>query len=115
MFVLSKRYYDEETNGKLNEVIKIIRENNLKVINFNQVDELNNINFATDYYNKEHLNVYGTTKYTLYFAEYLKENYQLPDHRGNPKYNSWISEYKRFKNDYKNATGNNFEDLINEQ
>ncbi len=112
IFVVPKRYFEEDDNKKLNDAIRIIEENNLKVINCNTTEKLNNINFNTDLYNFAHINVYGATKYTLWFSKYLKENYNLPDHRNDEKYSSWDSEYKRFKDNFKKITDKEFDDVL---
>ncbi len=96
---------------KLNTVISLLEENDFLVINFNKVKELN-IDYQNDFYNKEHLNVYGSTKYTLYFAKYLKEHYDLLDHRDDKKYVSWNKEYERFKNDFNLLTKKDYDSLL---
>ena len=114
VFVVPIRTYSKDSDKRLNEVIKIINENNLNVVNFNTLEDLN-INFETDFYNTSHLNIYGSTKYTLYFSKYLKENYNLPNHRDNIYiYNSWNREYIKFKEKFKELTNKDFEKLIKE-
>ena len=112
LFVIPSRYFEEETNKKLNKVIHILQENNLNVINFNTLKDFNDIDFSHDFYNAEHINVYGATKYTLYFSKYLKEKYDLNDHRNDKNYSSWDKEYERFKTNYKNKMNQDIEDLI---
>lgn len=112
LFIVPVKYYNNEgIIRKTNYAIRILEENNLKVLNLNKEKDIK-INFSTDLYNANHLNVYGATKNTLYFSEYLKENYDLPDHRNDKNYNSWKEEYKRFKKQYKKLTKNNFDDLL---
>ncbi len=111
LFTIPVKVYTLEQNQYLNNVTKIIEKNGYKVINFNKVDDLN-IDFDNDLYNASHLNVYGATKYTLYFSKYLKSNYNLPDHRNNEKYSSWKSEYERFKTEFNNLTQRNFDELL---
>ena len=112
IFVVPERYFDETFQAKINDAVNIIENNNLKVINCNTLEELNNIDFNIDLQNAHHLNVYGSTKYTLWFSKYLKENYNLPDHRNDVRYSSWDSEYKRFKDNFKKITDKNFDDLL---
>ncbi len=114
LFVVPIRSYYKENSKRLNTVINILQENDLKVLNFNVLDDFNNIDFSNDFYNDSHLNVYGATKYTLYFSKYLKDNYNLPDHRGDVKYESWDKEYERFKTDYKKITNKEFDELLME-
>ena len=113
LFVLPKKAYLEDTNKKLNSVIDILESNNLKVMNFNTLDDFQGIiDPSKDYYNDNHLNVYGSTKYTLYFSKYLKQNYNLEDHRNDKSYNSWNKEYERLKKKYTQLTEKNFEELL---
>ncbi len=111
LFVVPRRFFIETENEMLNDAISIIEENQMKVINFNEVEELD-INLENDFCDGYHLNTYGSTKYTLYFAKYLKENYDLPDHSNDPSYSSWNDEYERFKEYYKFLTGRDFNELL---
>ena len=54
-------------------------------------------NFATDFYNAEHANYYGAEKFSATFIEYLKENYDLPDRRGDERYYQWEGTYDKVK------------------
>ena len=99
---------------RMNSVVSILEENNLPVINFiKKIDELN-IDISNDLYNKNHLNIYGATKYTLYFAKYLKEHYNLPDHRSDDGYSSWDKEYERLKVNFNKLTNKNYDDILKE-
>ena len=51
------------------------------------------------YYNREHLNYYGAGKYTDYLAQYLIDNYDIPDRRGDDRYSSWEDDYDRLMED----------------
>ena len=51
-------------------------------------DELG-IDFSQDFVDWSHLNEKGNVKYTNYLGNYLDENYELPDHRGDERYASW--------------------------
>ena len=113
LFVITPRTYKDEENDILNDAISVINENNLDIINFNTLEDFK-IDFSKDLYNSGHLNVYGATKYTLYFSKYLKEHYDLPDHRNDPKYASWNSEYERFKQSFKSLTKKDFDKLLDE-
>ena len=39
------------------------------------------LNFDTDFYNENHVNIFGADKYTDFLIAYLKEHYNLPDRR----------------------------------
>ncbi len=111
LFVVPRRCYEEDANARLNDAIRILQENKLDVVNFNTLEDFN-VNYSTELVNAAHLNVYGATKYTLYFSKYLKENYELQDHRGDENYISWMEEYERFKKDYNKVTGKSFDELL---
>ena len=44
----------------------------------------------------DHLNEYGVAKVTDYIGSYLRENYELTDHRGDPAYSSWDTQYEAY-------------------
>ena len=44
----------------------------------------------------DHLNLTGARKVTRYLGNYLKENYELPDHREEQSYREWNAEADRF-------------------
>lgn len=111
LFVIPKRKYWHPWPEILNYATLMIKEYGINTINFNQVDDLK-IDSSKDYVDLGHFNVYGSTKYTLYFAKYLKENYDLPNHRGDKSYTSWEDEYERFQEDFEIKTGQNFDQLL---
>ena len=113
LFTIPKRYMDEETQMNINYVTEMLEENGLKYINFNLLEDFK-VDYEKDFYNREHLNTYGSTKYTLYFAKYLKENYDLPDHRENEQDDSWNEEYERFKINFKKMLGEDFDTILKE-
>ena len=112
IFVVPVRKYDSDVNKQINDAIRIIKDNNLNVINFNDLEDFNTIDFSTDLYNSAHINVYGATKYTLFFSKYLKDNYELENHKNNRRYDSWNKEYERFKNNFKKITNKNFDNYL---
>lgn len=43
-----------------------------------------------------HLNAYGAQKVSVYMGSYLKEYFDLPDHRGEDAYASWDTRYQQY-------------------
>ncbi len=111
LFVIPNHVYTPEANSQFNYVTKVIEDRGYDVINFNTLDDFRG-DYATEFYDISHFNVYGATKYTLYFGKYLKEHYNLPDHREDEKYHSWYEVYDKLKERYKELTGNNFDDML---
>ena len=47
------------------------------------------LDFTADAADGEHLNSIGNQKFSSYMGKYIKEHYDIPDHRGDPTYDSW--------------------------
>lgn len=58
-------------------------------LNANDYYDEMGIDFATDFYNGSHVNLYGADKYTTYLENYITSNYELPDHREDAEYADW--------------------------
>ena len=60
-------------------------------IDFNMEDNWNAVGLdkKADFATTVHLNIQGSDKLMTYLGNYLKENYELPDHREDPAYRSW--------------------------
>lgn len=115
LFVIPVRCFKEEkAQEKLNHASQLITDNGFKVINFNTLNDFKYIDFNKDLYNENHINIYGSTKYTLYFAKFLKEHYDLPNHKKDEQYSSWNEEYERLKTSFNELTNQNFTDLVEE-
>ena len=51
----------------------------------------------TDYYDQGHMNLGGSIKLSTWLGTYLKEKYDLPDHRQDPAYAIWQEDLKEYK------------------
>lgn len=105
LFVIPNRQFFDNNYGEFNYITNIIEENGYNVINFNLLNDLN-IDSEHDYHDYMHLNILGATKYTLYFSKYLKEHYNLPDHRNDNRYKSWEEAYYIFEKNLKEFLDN---------
>ncbi|WP_020003993.1 hypothetical protein [Brachyspira innocens] len=94
--------YNENDQKKYNVAERIAKEYNLPFINLNYNYDDYNLDFSKDFADGHHLNYLGAYKVAKYLGKYLKENYDLPDRRGDPKYYSWGMnakyEYKKTYN-----------------
>ena len=66
---------------KYNTVADIAKEHNIPFINYN-IDNPANIDFSTDYFDHVHMNVSGANRLTKHLGNYLNENYEIADRRG---------------------------------
>lgn len=47
------------------------------------------IDFDDDFYDESHLNYYGSCKFTHYIGDSIRSNYDIPDRRGDDRWESW--------------------------
>ncbi len=83
---------------KMNAFYEYAEEQGISYINFEDLREELDLDYQTDFRDKEHLNLYGARKITTYLAAYLTEHYDLTDYRDNPKYEQWNKDYDDYIN-----------------
>lgn len=79
----------EERMQQFNRAYDIAMEYDVPFINYNLLVSDMDLNFYTDSADVAHLNYKGNQKFTSYFGRWLNSEYDLPDHRGDKKYDSW--------------------------
>ena len=85
-----------EQQGQINAASLYAKELGIDFIDFNQFSIAMGIDYLTDFIDNQHLNGYGAEKLTRYLAEYMLENFDLEDHRGEDGYHQWEDSYTRF-------------------
>ena len=90
--------YDEELD-------RIAKENGLVYINFdNAMDDIGLVQTEDYVDGYAHLNVFGAEKFSHYAGAYLRDNYDLPDRRGDESTNrAWENRYFEYQNARANA------------
>ena len=98
LFVLSPYSVKKPQMPKFNTAMDMVKERGYTVINFNtpEMYEELDIDWDHDFYNSKHVNFIGAEKYTGWLSEYIKENYDLEDHRGDSRYESWETAYEAY-------------------
>lgn len=82
---------------KHNAIQKFADHNSLPYIDFNLEGTGPDIDWTKETMDYgDHLNIYGAVKISDDLASYLKEHYDLPDHRGEQAYHSWEEELERY-------------------
>lgn len=89
-------WYDEYNE----QIVEYAKNNNIEFYNLKEVVEEVGIDYQTDTYDAGlHLNLNGATKLSKYFANLLKENYDLTDYRQNEEindiYQQKLQEYRQ--------------------
>lgn len=99
LFVLSPYSVKKPQMPVFNTAIDMVEDRGYTVLNFNteEMYEELDIDWDHDFYNSKHVNFLGAEKYTDWLTEYLKGNYDLEDHRGDPEYDSWEESYETYK------------------
>lgn len=54
------------------------------------------LDYNTDFWSCDHFDCLGAEKTTSYIARKIKENYNIPDRREDPAYNSWHDDYQEW-------------------
>jgi len=87
--------YNYRKHNAINEYAK---ENSLEYLDLNLKTKELDINWETDSMDKgDHLNLFGAYKVTKYLGNYLKVNYDLPDHRRDASYQEWENSAKNYE------------------
>ncbi len=60
------------------------------------------LDYKTDFADKQHLNHLGNTKLTAFLGNLLKNDYKVPDRRGDEKYSSWEADAEVYYNQLEN-------------
>ena len=89
MFVISPYIASEQRKMSHNYMQALIESYGYTFIDFNDNVQQIGIDYATDFYNRNHLNLAGGEKFSMYFGAYLAQEYGFADKRGNAGYSSW--------------------------
>lgn len=99
LFVLSPYVVREGQMDKFNTAKDMIEAHGFDFLNCNDAAVLEEmgIDWETDFYNSKHVNYQGAEKYTRFLTKYIKENYEIPDRRGDENYSSWSEAYDKYQ------------------
>ncbi|AND86266.1 hypothetical protein GTH52_12245 [Clostridium tyrobutyricum] len=76
------------------KVSEIANQNNIPFINYNDMLDEIKFDFKNEMNNSGHVNIWGASKVTMDFGDYLKKNYNLENHRKDVMYKQWDIDYK---------------------
>ena len=86
LFVVSPYQQIKKEKMQYNYIEKIVKSRNQDFLDANDYIDQMNLDYRYDFYNGNHVNIYGAEKYTNFLSEYLVKNYNLPDRRGEKEY-----------------------------
>lgn len=82
----------EKEQMHFNYLKQICEEENVTYINYNELYDEIGLDFKQDMAEPLHLNMSGNKKWTEYLGNFIVENYEITDHRGDKNYNSWVKD-----------------------
>lgn len=95
LFTLNPFYQENEDVKKTyNYVAEVVGSYGYTFLNTNDYYEEMEIDFSHDFYNRDHVNLYGAEKYTALLGRYIVQNYSITDHRQEAEYISWHEGYE---------------------
>lgn len=89
VFFVAPFHILEEEQEVVNAAAQYAKENGITFFDFNKLGDELGLDYECDFRESYHLNAYGALKVTEFVRTYLLEQYDLPDRRGNPKYEVW--------------------------
>ncbi|WP_022778811.1 hypothetical protein [Butyrivibrio sp. AE3009] len=87
--VVNPYYIDSPEAGCYNRIKEIAAEQGVRYENFNHWYDTMGLDFATDLNDASHLNYEGSCKYSDFLGQVIKSLYDIPDRRGDERYESW--------------------------
>lgn len=88
-FFVAPAVMTEKEQKNINYVEKIAREHDVPLINMAQLEQELQLDRGTDFMDTVHTNYYGSKKVSTFMANFLKQNYDLKDRRGEAGYELW--------------------------
>ncbi len=105
----------EDEQKSYNKASIIAKEYNIPFINCNTMNDIIGIDYSSDVADSKHLNYQGSIILSRYLGNYLTENYAIPNHKGDPQYNTWelnSSMIKQSRINYEVLQSTDFDILI---
>ena len=86
------------TYSKHDSMQEYADENGIDFIDLNYHLEDMGLDWSTDTMDGgNHVSFEGSKKTTKYIEDYLEENYDLTDHRGDPVYDGWVKDNEEYE------------------
>lgn len=116
LFVIPPYQASADGMGKMNYAKNIIEARGYEVLNMltEENRERAGLDDRTCYYNREHLNYYGSVRYTDFFYHYIMDNYGVEDVRGQAGHEAWEESYDRLMNDLDTRYAVPYSDMMEE-
>ncbi len=116
LFVVTPYSITEDKKAQYNYIENIIESYGYDFLDMNEYYDEIGIDFSSDFADYgNHLNAVGASKVTDFLGNYLMDNYELEDKRGDKKYSSWDEAYDLYCSEYDKAVETIEYKIINEE
>ncbi len=103
-YVLPSAVADDDM-GEMNAACQYAEEKGYPVLNCQlpEVQKEIGMDGTTDFIDNQHLNIYGSRRFTDYFAAWLEKTLDIQDHGGDENYADWDEAWKTYKKYYRKS------------
>jgi len=110
LFVVSPYSETKSHKENFNYIERKIKDAGFDFLDSNEYYKEMDLNFNTDFYNSNHVNIYGADKYTEFLQNFLKNKYDLLDRRKDKNFsknwnvllNNWHTQVNNTKTEINN-------------
>ena len=100
----TKPYITVGLRNRYNPFFSFLKKSRINFIHGNQYRTVRDLKLkGGDSFDEDHLNFWGSQKFTSYVSDILVKNFDLKDKRNNPKYAFWNDAAKEYVKDVKEA------------
>lgn len=95
IFVRFPHSKEVKDTKSIEDVKKLVEDNGYDFLDLDSKKSEMNIKTGDDFYNADHLNVYGMEKLTQYFGDYIRDNYEISKKKPAELTKDWDESAKR--------------------
>ncbi len=112
LFLISPFCMEQNQRRQFNYLTEVIQDAGYDVLDLNGHIREMGLDFSTDFYDYgAHVNALGEAKCTAFLGEYLRQNFDLPDRRGQPGYESWQRAWELYQREQAQAEASCLADI----
>ncbi|MBP5151529.1 MAG: hypothetical protein ILP13_01290 [Lachnospiraceae bacterium] len=90
-------YADFTYQPMIDAAVSFAGKHDIGFVDFNRNHDEVGLDYTTDFSDNGHTNAFGAKKISEYLADYLKDYYDLPDHRGEAGFSQWDEDLSFYK------------------
>jgi hypothetical protein len=95
----------ETTQSSIAAAVRYVQEQGYPVLDLGSAEVLSasGLDGESDFFDESHLNALGAHKFTPFLAQWIEEQVELSDHRGDERYQSWEDAAENYNEWYEEA------------